>query len=169
MDIASLTSGFVEWSNEVASTWGYLGIFLVNVIGSATVIFPIPAFLVVFLFGAVLNPLLVGVSAGFGAVIGEMTGYAVGLGGKKVIEKKHEKLLKKANKWMEKYKAFIIITIFAATPLPDDVLGIFCGAIKYDIRKFFFASLIGKLILNISLAYAGYFGAQWVLSLLGGQ
>jgi membrane protein YqaA with SNARE-associated domain len=168
MDLASITSGFIQWSNDVAGTWGYLGIFLVNLIGSATVIFPIPAFIVVFLFGAVLNPLLVGVSAGVGAALGEMTGYAVGLGGKKVIEKKYEKLLKDANRWMEKYKAFIIITVFAATPLPDDILGILCGAIKYDIRKFFFASLIGKLILNISLAYAGYWGAQWVLSFLGG-
>lgn len=168
MDIASLLSGFLSWSHEVAGTWGYLGIFLVNLIGSATIIFPIPAFLVVFLFGAVLNPWLVGISAALGAVLGELTGYAVGLGGKKVIEKKYEHLLKKANEWMEKYKAFFIITLFAATPLPDDVIGIICGAIKYDLKKFFLASLTGKLIMNISLAFGGYFGMQWVLAVFGG-
>jgi membrane protein YqaA with SNARE-associated domain len=168
MDLASLLAGFLSWSQEVAVTWGYLGIFLVNLIGSATIIFPIPAFLVVFIFGAILNPWLVGISAAFGAALGEVVGYAVGLGGKKVIEKKYEKWLKKANKWMEKHRAFFIVTLFAATPLPDDILGIFCGAIKYDLKKFFLASLTGKLIMNLSLALGGYFGMQWVLTIFGG-
>ncbi len=168
MDLASIASGFLSWSHEIAGTWGYLGIFFVNLIGSATVIFPIPAFIVVFIFGSILNPWLVGISAAIGATIGELTGYAVGLGGKKVIDKKHKELLKKANKWMEKYKAFVVIAVFAATPLPDDVLGILCGAIKYDIKKFFVASLIGKLVMNISLALGGYFGAQWLLAFFGG-
>jgi membrane protein YqaA with SNARE-associated domain len=168
MDIASLLSGFLSWSQEVAGTWGYLGIFVVNFIGSATIIFPVPAFLVVFVFGAVLNPWLVGISAALGAVLGELTGYAVGLGGKKVIDRKYKQLLRKTNEWMEKYKAFFIITLFAATPLPDDIIGIICGAIKYDIRKFLLASFAGKLIMNLSLAFGGYFGMQWVLAVFGG-
>ena len=136
MDFASLLSGFFSWSREIALTWGYLGIFVVNFIGSATIIFPVPAFLFVFILGGILNPWLVGISAALGASMGELTGYAIGLGGKKVIEKKYEKWLKKANKWMEKYRAFFIITLFAATPLPDDIVGVFCGAIKYDLKKF---------------------------------
>ncbi len=169
MDIASLLSGFLSWSQEVAGTWGYLGIFIVNLIGSATIIFPIPAFFIVFVFGAILNPWLVGISAALGAVLGELTGYAIGFGGKRVIEKKHERILKKANEWMEKHRAFFIITLFAATPLPDDVIGIICGAIKYDLRKFFLASLAGKLIMNLSIAFGGYFGMQWVLTVFGGS
>lgn len=168
MDYSSLLSGFISWSQEIAGSWGYLGIFLVSFIGCATVILPVPAFIVVFVFGAIMNPWLVGISAGFGCALGELTGYAIGLGGKKVIEKKHGPWLKRANRWMERYKAFVVITIFAATPLPDDILGVFCGAIKYDIRKFFLASLTGKLIMNVSLALGGYFGMQWVLSVFGG-
>ena len=168
MDLASLLASFSLWSQAFAATWGYAGIFLISLIGSATVIFPAPAFLVVFTFGAILNPWLVGVSAAFGCALGELTGYGIGLAGKKAVEKKHAKWLKKANEWMEKYKAFTVIVIFAATPLPDDVLGIFCGAIKYDVKKFFVASLIGKLIMNISLALGGYYGMQWVLAVFGG-
>ena len=169
MDLASLLSGFISWSQEIAGNWGYLGIFIVSFIGSATIIFPAPAFLVVFIFGGVLNPWLVGISAAVGAALGELTGYAIGLGGKKVIEKKYKYWLRKANKWMEKYKAFFIITLFAATPLPDDVLGLFCGAIKYDLKKFFLASLTGKLIMNLALAFGGYFGMQWILAVFGGS
>lgn len=168
MDAASFLSLFSDWSQSVAGTWGYPGIFLVNFIGSATIIFPIPSFLVVFAFGAILNPWLVGISAAFGCALGEMTGYGVGFAGKMAIEKKYAYWLNKANQWMEKYKAFAVIVVFAATPLPDDVVGIFCGAIKYDVKKFFLASLAGKLVLNLSLALGGYYGMQWVLAVFGG-
>lgn len=168
MDMASLVSAFLAWSASVASTWGYLGIFLISVIGSATIFFPAPVFLVVFASGAVLNPLLVGISAGLGSALGELTGYGVGFAGEKAIGKKHERWLKRANAWAGKYKMFTVIVIFAATPLPDDVVGILCGAIKYDVKKFFIASLTGKLIMNVSLALGGYYGYQWVIAAFGG-
>ena len=168
MDAAHLVSDFLSWAQNTAESWGYFGIFLVNFLGSATVIFPVPAFVIVFAFGAVLNPVFVGISAAFGCTIGELTGYALGLGGKKIAEKKYGYWLKKANRWMETHRAFLVIFLFAATPLPDDVLGVICGAIKYDIRKFFLASLAGKLVMNLGLAFGGYFGAQWVLTVFGG-
>lgn len=168
MDIASLFSAFSSWSQSVAAAWGYLGIFLISLVGSATVFFPVPAFFVVFASGAILNPWLVGISAGLGSALGELTGYGVGFVGKKAIEKKHEKWLKRANEWAGKYKMFTVIVIFAATPLPDDVLGILCGVIKYDVKRFFLASLTGKLIMNISLALGGYYGLQWVITVFGG-
>jgi membrane protein YqaA with SNARE-associated domain len=168
MDLASFLSAFSSWSQSFAAAWGYPGIFLINLIGAATIIFPVPAFIVVFTFGAILNPWLVGVSAALGAALGELTGYGVGLAGKKALDRKYDYWLKKANKWMEKYKAFTVIVIFAATPLPDDVVGVFCGAIKYDVKKFFLASLIGKLIMNISLALGGYYGLQWILAVFAG-
>ena len=168
MDLVAFFSWFSAWSQSLAESFGYFGIFFVSFIGSATIIFPIPSFIVVFTFGALLNPWLVGVAAALGAAVGELTGYGIGLAGEKAMQKKHEYWLKKANKWMEKYDAFLVIAFFAATPLPDDVLGIFCGAIKYDVRKFFAASLSGKLVMNISLALGGYYGMQWVLSVFGG-
>lgn len=168
MDMASIFTAFMEWSQAVASTWGYPGIFMINLVAAATILFPVPAFIVVFTFGAVLNPWLVGLAAALGATLGEFTGYGLGRAGEKVIEKKHEKWLKKANVWMEKYKAFTVIVFFAATPLPDDVVGVFCGAIKYDIRKFVIATFIGKMIMNLALALGGYYGMQWVLSIFGG-
>ncbi len=168
MDPASLLAAFLAWSQSIAAAWGYPGIFLISLIGAATIIFPVPSFIVVFTFGAALNPWLVGVSAALGATLGEFTGYGLGRAGKKAIEKKHEKWLKKANEWMEKYRAFTVIVIFAALPLPDDVVGIFCGAIKYDVRKYVAATFAGKLIMNVSLALGGYYGLQWVLSVFGG-
>lgn len=167
MDFASLARDFLLWSQGTAESWGYLGIFAVNLVGSATIIFPLPAFAVVFLFGSILNPFLVGFFAALGATIGELTGYALGRGGKKIAEKKHGKLIERTREWMERYRAFVVIVAFAATPLPDDVLGLLCGAINYDLRKFLLATFAGKLVMNVSLAFGGYLGMQWVLAFFG--
>ncbi len=155
---------FNEWAMSTVESWGYIGIFLVSVIGNASVIFPVPTYLVVVAFGGILNPWLVGLAAGAGATIGELTGYALGKGSKKVIERKHKKLLERTSKWVEKRGLFPILVLFAATPLPDDIVGLLGGVVSYDIKKFLTATFIGKLISHWALAWAGFYGGQ----LLGG-
>lgn len=163
--MASFLAGLTEWSQSVISNFGYLGIFIVSFIGSATIIIPVPVFLPAFLAGSVMNPWLVGIVSGAGSALGELTGYAVGMGSEKVIPKKHKKWLVRAKKWFKKHGAFPIIVLFSATPLPDDVLGIVCGAVKYDIKKFFIGELIGKTILATGLAWAGFYGITWLLNI----
>ena len=163
----SWLAGLIEWSQSVVGAFGYLGVFIVSFIGSATIILPAPVFLAIFAAGSVLNPWLVGIIGGLGAALGELTGYWIGRGGKKVIEKKHKKWLNKARKWFEAHGAFPVLVLFAATPLPDDVVGILCGVIKYDMKKFFLATLIGKIILTTVLAWGGFYGINWVLNLVG--
>lgn len=151
------------------ASFGYLGVFLASLLGSATVILPVPIFGVVFTAGAVLNPLLVGIIAGFGSAIGELVSYGIGFGGEKLLEKrlslKNNKWMIRGKKWMNRYGGFFLVFIFAASPLPDDIIGLICGAIKYDIKKYFLACLLGKILLCLALAYGGYYGLSWVLSL----
>ena len=150
---------------SLIKTYGYVGIFLANFIASATIIIPLPASLAVLYLGHELNPLLVGILAGLGASLGEFTGYALGIGSRKVIERKWKKWIKKTELLFQKYGGFWIIMIFAATPLPDDIVGIIGGTLKYPIKKFFIASLIGKIILGLILAYAGFYGIGWILNI----
>jgi membrane protein YqaA with SNARE-associated domain len=131
----------------------------------------LPLFVLIFFAGGLLNPFLVGVIAGIGSAIGELVAYAVGFGGRRVIDRKKVKLkkrglgqwLRRGEAWMHKRGGFFVIFIFALTPLPDDVIGIICGSIKYDIKRFFIACALGKIILSLGLAYAGYYGLGWVL------
>ncbi len=167
MDIASLLAQFAAWGGSVVNDWGYLGIFFISLVSSATIFLPVPSFALVFAAGAVLNPVVVGVAGGIGSAMGELTGYAIGYGGEHALSKKHKKLLERTEKWAEKHGFFAVVVIFAATPLPDDVIGIIGGALNYDVRKFFAASLIGKLALNLALAFAGFYGHAWVLGTLG--
>ncbi|MCX6819541.1 MAG: VTT domain-containing protein [Candidatus Aenigmarchaeota archaeon] len=172
---------FAEFLISLVYAFGYLGLFAASVIGSASVILPVPIFLLIFVAGSMLNPLAVGIIAGIGSAIGEMTAYAIGFGGRKLLWKNGKKLKKKkpakaegsskwfrrAEEWMHKRGGFLVIFLFAVTPLPDDVIGIICGSIRYDIKKFFIACLLGKIILSLGIAYAGFYGAQWILSYLG--
>lgn len=170
MAFTEIAIQFMAWAQSTAAAWGYMGIFLVSLIGSASIIFPVPAFLVIFAMGAVLNPWLVGIVAGIGAGLGEVTGYLVGFAGKELAEKKNRKnrWLEKAKKWTESRGIFTVILVFAATPLPDDITGIIAGAIGYNWKKFLIACIIGKTIMGIALAWGGFFGLNWVLQILGG-
>jgi len=140
---------------------------LISLIGSSTIILPLPSAAFVFAAGAILNPFFVGLLAGIGATIGEFTGYFLGLGGRKIIKDKWKKMVNKTEKLFQKYGGFLVILIFAATPLPDDITGIVGGILKYPIKKFFIAVLIGKIILHLIIAYAGLYSMKWVLDVLG--
>lgn len=167
MDLFGLLQAFVGWSQYVAETWGLLGIFIVSIIGNAAIILPLPTFIIVFLAGSTMNPWMVGIVAGLGGAIGELTAYAVGFGGREVLKDKHNRWLKKAKKWSENWGVFPVVAVFAATPLPFDIVGILSGVIKYDIKRFFIATLIGKAIASFALAWAGFYSISWVLTLFG--
>jgi membrane protein YqaA with SNARE-associated domain len=162
-------AGFVAWSLEFVQVWGYLGLFIVEAISAGTIIFPAPAFAINFILGGTpgFNPWLVGIVAGLGSALGETTGYALGRGGRELIEDKYGSWLIRARKWMKRHGDFMIIVLFAATPLPHDVVGMLSGAVEYPFRKFMLATLAGKIISGLALAWAGYYSMGWFLGMFG--
>lgn len=156
-------TGFPAWAQGFVAATGYFGIFIVSLVGSASIVLPVPFIAIVFSSAVFLNPLLVGISAGFGAAIGEMTGYGAGYGAQTFIIK-HKKWFALAEKWFQKHGGFFVIFVFAATPLPFDVVGLMSGAMKYPIRKFFVATLLGKIVANLIVAYAGFYSLGWILN-----
>ena len=167
MDIPSALLAFQGWAESFVGSFGYLGIFIVSFIGNASVILPVPAFILVFTFGSILNPLLVGLAAGVGGGLGEITGHLIGRGGRKALLKKYKKQLARTKTWTKKRGIFPVIIMFGATPLPSDVIGIFSGLIRYDYKKFFLASIIGKTIMNTYIALAGYYSFEAIKFFFG--
>jgi len=147
---------------SIVYAYGYLGVFLVSFIGSSTIFLILPSDIVIFIAGALLNPFLVGIIGGVGEALGETTGYFLGLGGRKILDKKYKKDVRKWEKMFKKYGGFFIIILFAATPLPDDIVGIIGGTLKYPLKKFLLASIIGKIIMGLILAYGGFYGINWI-------
>jgi len=133
--------------------YGYLGIFLISILGNATVILPVPVILTAFIGGGIFNPLWVGIIAAMGASIGELTGYLVGYGGKVVI--KNDKKLVKIEGWMKKHGLWVLF-ILSAIPNPlFDLAGIVAGATGVPVYKYLIVVTLGKMIKFLTISYIG--------------
>lgn len=167
MDITGFLTAVFTRSYEAVYRWGYIGILLAAFIESASFsLFPLPTMAFIFTFGGILNPFLVGFLGGLGSTFGSLVAYIVGRGGKDFIEKKYGKKLEMIGRKFEQYGGFLWIMVANLTPfLPDNGIALFCGMVRYDIKKYFAASLISKILFNLILAYAGYYGINFLLNL----
>lgn len=133
--------------------YGYTGVFLVSLLGNATVIFPAPSLAVVFSMGGVLNPLLVGLIAGVGEALGELTGYLAGYGGRAVIE--DWQVYDRLERWMQRNG---LATIFVLSAIPNpifDLAGIAAGVLRFPLERFLLSCWVGKTIKTIAFAFIG--------------
>lgn len=150
-----ISISIIYFRNELAklTNLGYFGVFLINLVGSATIILPAPSLVATFIGGSIYNPLLVGIFSGVGASLGELTGYMAGYGGSAFITE--DKKFKLIEKWMNK-NGFATIFILSIIPNPFfDLSGIFSGATHYSLKKFLGAVLIGKTIRFIGISFLG--------------
>jgi len=139
---------------------GYLEIFIISLVSSATILLPLPGFAIVFASAPYLNPLLLGIAAGLGSGLGEIAGYLAGYAGHNAVER--TSIFRHHKKQIEKYGAPAIF-LLAFIPNPAfDVAGITAGAIRMPFWKFILASVCGKMLRYIALAYVGGWSAAWL-------
>ncbi|MBN1245923.1 VTT domain-containing protein [Candidatus Bathyarchaeota archaeon] len=157
-----------DWLYTFATQYGYLGIFLISLFGAMSIFVPIPYTVVIFILGGLpsFDPLLIAVAAGAGAAIGEFSGYLIGMGGSKVISGKYKKRIDFLTKLFKKYGS-IAIFVFALTPLPDDLLFIPLGVMRYSLLRAFVPALLGKFFSNLIIAYSGRLSLEIVKTLFG--
>jgi len=156
--------------SSLIMTYGYIGVFLASFIGSASIIFPIPYLILFYYIGAsrILDPIIVSLSGGLGATFGEFILYVVGLGGRKIISENTIKNVEFFKRALDRYGP-IIIFIFAATPLPDDIIYPTLGIMKYDVSKTFLACFFGKTLLTAFVVFSGYYSYEYIRFMLGGN
>ena len=152
---------------DFALQFGYLGVFIISFIGSVSVIFPIPYTIVIFFLGSVLDPVFVAISGGLGAAIGEFSGYAIGYSGAKIISEERRKKMGYMVKLFDKYGPASIF-FFALTPLPDDLLFIPLGVMRYPFLKAFIPALLGKTLMTFILAFSGQQSIELIEDIFGG-
>lgn len=135
---------------------GYPGIFLLSLLGSVSMVLPVPGLISVCGASVVLDPFLVGIVAGAGETIGEASGYAVGYGGGSVVER--HRAYPKVKRWMEE-RGVLVIFAFSAVPNPVfDFVGVAAGAVRYPLLRFFGIVLLGKVLKGVVVAYTCDFG-----------
>ncbi|MGB9718036.1 MAG: YqaA family protein [Thermoproteota archaeon] len=162
------TQQFLEWMEQLAYQYGYLGVFLLSLVGALSVVFPIPYTIVIYLMGSILDPLLIAFSGGFGSAIGELAGYALGYYGRLLIGEERRRKMDYMLKIFDRYGAAAIF-LFALTPLPDDLLIIPLGIMRYNPVKFLIPCILGKTLMCFILALGGRFSISLIRSLFGGE
>lgn len=132
---------------------GYLGLFIISILSSATVLVPGPGRFVALAMGRALDPITVGIIGGVGSAIGELTGYVAGHGASEMINANCQ--FKKYKKWIEKYD---VAAIFVLALIPNplfDIAGLAAGALKIPWWRYFIATAAGRIISFAVLAYLG--------------
>ena len=148
------------------SQWGYLSSFLISLIGSATVILPAPGLALILALGAHLNPVLLGVVAGFGSGLGELSGYLAGKAGRNLVSRqgRFNSIL---HHMTTRYTSPVLFFL-AILPLPVfDFAGILAGALRMPILRFLTIVISGKIIKHVGAAYLGAEFFEMVLSRYG--
>ncbi len=140
--------------------YAYLGVFVVSLASSATVLVPVPGIVVFVPLLMTLNPVLVGLVGAAGSIIGETTAYAAGRSGSNLANR--GKRYEQVAGWMKK-RGSLIVFLFAALPiLPMDVAGIVAGALRYPFWKFVLLGWLGKNIKYVSLMLIAAWGLNTI-------
>jgi membrane protein YqaA with SNARE-associated domain len=153
---------------QFALQFGYLGVFMISFIGSASVIFPVPYTIVIFILGGMLDPLFVAISGGLGSALGEFSGYVLGYYGRKIVSEERRRKMDYMLRIFEKHGP-VTIFLFALTPLPDDLLFIPLGVMRYPFLRAFIPALLGKILMTFILAYSGQQSIELIRTLFGGS
>lgn len=195
---ALLLAAAIYFRDEIyhAQAYGYAGVFFVGILCGVTII-PAPTLLMVFTLGGVLNPIYVGLVAGFGGAIGGITVYLTGAGAETIWSRlrsggqaaghrtgegqnpmgqveskfwtKGEALYNRLVKWIGGKGGSVILFIASAMIIsPFYFAGLAAGSLRMGLLRFFLISWAGKTVRYMIIAIAGYWGLRVLLDWIGG-
>ncbi len=160
-----------EWVHDLGA-YGYVGAFLISILGGATIIVPVPMLAVIFALGRVMEyTWLVGIANGLGETVGALTIYMTGYGGGSAIyyrthgrlQSAYEKLMK----LMER-RGWLILFVLAAILNPFFYpAALAAGALRFGAKRYILITCVGKIIKGMTVTYAGYWGLRGLLRMLG--
>lgn len=153
---------------SIITYYEYFGIFLISIFGNLLPFIPIPYLIPIFISSYFLNPLIITLCVGFGATIGKCFSYFIGRGGRILLNEKKRKDFEVFGRLLGKY-GIIAVYIFAAFPLPDDIIIIPLGMCKYNFKKFFLSLLLGKITLGAIVAFTGKYYFELLKIFIGGE
>ena len=137
---------------------GYLGLTIVSFFGSLVPFVPIPSFvlLVTMAVGTQYDIHVLALIGAFAATAAKQIIFYASYGGRRIISEKTKKRMKPFQKLVKRYGATAAF-VAAATPIPDDIVYIPLGLSKYSPKKFFIATLLGKLVLCYILVLISHY------------
>ncbi len=127
---------------------GYLGLAIVSFFGSLIPFVPIPSFVLVatMAVGEQFDIHILVIIAALTSTAAKQIIFYISYGGRKIISEKTKKRMKPFQKLVKRYGGSAAF-VAAATPIPDDLVYIPLGLAKYNPKRFFVATLLGKFVL----------------------
>ena len=152
-------------------SYGYLGAFLISLIGNATILLPgivLPILsglgIVLYPVAGLVGPVVVGLAGGAGAAIGEIVGYMVGFSGRGIVE--NNKLYERLVGWVRRWGTLAIF-IFTLVPLFFDLVGLAAGVLRFPLWKFVLICWLGRTLLYVVFVALAALGWEAVLPYFG--
>jgi len=127
---------------------GYIGLALVSFIGSLIPFVPVPSFILLATMsvGEQFDIHILALISAFTATIAKQIIFYASYGGRRMISEKTKKRMRPFQKLVKRYGGAAAF-VAAATPIPDDMVYIPLGLAKYNPKRFFIATLSGKIVL----------------------
>ena len=137
---------------------GYLGLAIVSFFGSLIPFVPIPSFVLVatMAVGEQFDIHVLVLIAALTATGAKQIIFYVSYGGRKIISEKTKKRMKPFQKLVKRYGGSAAF-VAAATPIPDDLVYIPLGLAKYNPKRFFVATLLGKIVLYYAIVLISHY------------
>ena len=136
---------------------GYIGLVLVNFFGSLIPFIPLPGF--IFLasmsVGNQFDLHVLAILSALAATAAKQIIFYVSYEGRRIISEKTRKRMRPFERLVKRYGAAAAF-FAAATPIPDDLIYVPLGLAKYNPKRFFIATLTGKLVLSYSIVFISH-------------
>ena len=133
---------------------GYVILALVNFFGSLIPFVPLPGFLLLatMSIGNQYDLHILALVSAVSATAAKQIIFYVSFKGRKMMSKKTLKRMRPFQRLVTKYGAAAAF-VAAATPMPDDIIFVPLGLAKYNPKKFFISTLVGKIVLSYSIVF----------------
>jgi len=137
---------------------GILILALVNFFGSLVPFVPLPGFLLLATMsvGNEYNLHALALVSAVSATIAKQIIFTVSFGGRKIMNEKTRKRMRPFERLVKRYGAAAAF-VAAATPMPDDIIFIPLGLAKYNPKRFFVATLTGKIVLSYIIVFISHY------------
>ena len=137
---------------------GYPFLSVVSFFGSLIPFVPIPSFIVLatMAVGDQFNIHILALLSAVTAAGAKQIIFYVSYTGRRIISEKTKKRMRPFQRLVKRYGAGAAF-LAAATPVPDDLVYIPLGLAKYNPRRFFIATLTGKIVLSYMIVLGSHF------------
>jgi len=141
-----------------ASEDGYLILALVNFFGSLIPFVPLPGFLLLATMsvGNEYDLHVLALLSAITATVAKQIIFFVSFSGRRIMNEKTRKRMRPFERLVKKYGAAAAF-FAAATPMPDDIIFVPLGLAKYNPKRFFVATLTGKIVLSYIIVFISHY------------